>query len=301
MDDKNKENEIIDASSSPLFQLANETKEEEQQINNDFLAKKEVETTITNSEVNQMFNKGTVASPDNNSSNTFTNDVINNEVDLQNTYTNTEENKVTLEQNVEENVPVQTQPTNNSNNNNESNPMIGIILLVILFLGIGGISYYNMFLKDSSDTKKSSSNVTEKKEDTEKEEVKEEPKQEEIQSEQPKQGEPVKEVTNTVNCSGTTTDYGITIKIDATIVYKNQELYTVKVVEKSNDLNKEIIDQVAKIAYVGGYSYSTTSDYKTITMTGTKNTLAKSVKDELGTMDKAKSYYTKMGLRCSIK
>ena len=78
MDDKNKENEIIDASSSPLFQLANETKEEEQQINNDFMAKKEKETVITNSEVNQMFNKGTVATPEviEKNQNTFVNEEI---------------------------------------------------------------------------------------------------------------------------------------------------------------------------------------------------------------------------------
>ena len=34
-------------------------------------------------------------------------------------------------------------------------------------------------------------------------------------------------------------------------------------------------------------------------MKGTKNTLSKSVKDEIGTKDKAESYYKKLGLSCN--
>jgi hypothetical protein len=308
MDDKNKENELIDASSSPLFQLANETKEEEEQINNDFIAKKQNETNITNSEVNQMFNKGTVANPEvvEKNQNTFTNEeaqLTPNNAESQNTFTNPEEHKAFFDQTIPDNGPVEPsveQPLESPKNNNESNPMLGIVMLIILFLCVGGIAFYNVFLKDSGETKHTASSTAteqEKKEETPIEE--EQPKQEEPKQEETKKEESAEEVTTTMVCKGATHDYGITINITATVVFKNNELYTIEVYEKSNSLNKDIIDLVAKAAYVGGYSYSTTSDYKSITMKGTKNTLSKSVKDEIGTKDKAENYYKKLGLICN--
>ncbi len=307
MDDKNKEKELIDASSSPLFQLANETKEEEQQINNDFIAKKQNETNITNSEVNQMFNKGTVASPNNtfNNENTFTNDnnqsTFTNE-ESQNTFTNPEEHKTFFNQDISENTSndVPPVPPAQPPQNNESNPMLGIAMLIILFWCIGGVAIYNIFIKDSGSSNNTSSVLKEEEKDK-KEEKEDTTKQEEQKNEEQKKEEQVQEVTSTMTCSGTRKDNGITVNSNVVIVFKNNVLYTIKVVEKSNSLNKESIDILAKTAYAGGYSYSTTPDYKSITMSGTKNTLNRSVKDKIGTLDLATSYYKALGLKCDVK
>lgn len=173
----------------------------------------------------------------------------------------------------------------------------GILLMICIVIGVIGIITLNKIgSKIQYDLDAAENNIPlDSSTPTETKEEKENPVTEEKKEEVK---EP--EVTNTLNCKGTMNQDGVSVQADIVIVFKNKNLYTYHASMKSDSLTPDLAKELGRQFAYSGYSYDYDDTTKTITASGSLNTLRTAVLEQLGTIDKAQEYYKSINLSCNL-